>query len=117
MGGTVTEAELDSAIRKLCELYRFRRYHTYRSRRSPAGFPDLVLVKPPRVLFVELKSDDGRTTREQDAWLDDLSRCPGIERYLWKPQDLERAAAILAGNPLAIGLDKSSRTELGRARR
>ena len=92
----MTEKELDAAIRELAVLCGWRRYHTYRSIRSPAGFPDLVLVRPPRVIFAELKSDDGIVTALQSEWLDDLRRCPGVEAYLWRPTDLEEIGKVLS---------------------
>ena len=102
----MTEAELDAAIVKLCKLYGWRRYHTYRSKHSPAGFPDLVLVKPPRLIFAELKSDDGKMTAEQNAWLDDLAAIaeltdarlptPRVYYHVWRPRDLEEIARALA---------------------
>ena len=115
----MTEKELDAAVGKLCRLYGWRRYHTYRSKHSPAGFPDLVLVKPPRLIFAELKSDDGSPTTEQLAWLSDLQKVmlatarfdhkllttgevetyvgpPLVEAHLWRPRDLQRIASILA---------------------
>lgn len=61
-------------------------YHTFDSRRSAPGFPDLVLTRRPRVIFAELKRDDGRPTVHQEAWLDDLRAC-GQEVFLWKPSD------------------------------
>ena len=56
----MTEKELDAAVGKLCRLYGWRRYHTYRSKHSPAGFPDEVLLRPPRLVFAELKSEKGK---------------------------------------------------------
>jgi hypothetical protein len=60
------------------------------------GFPDLVLCRPPRLLFVELKSEKGRLSKDQQEWLDALRAC-GVEVYVWRPSDLERITEILSG--------------------
>jgi hypothetical protein len=36
------------------------------------GFPDLVLARDGRVIFAELKSEKGRVSREQRAWMEAL---------------------------------------------
>lgn len=51
------------------------------------GFPDLVLVRPPRVLFVELKSGAGEISQWQQEWLSALADCLGVETYVWRPCD------------------------------
>lgn len=57
------------------------------------GFPDLVLCSTPsasepgRILFIELKSKKGRTTIDQENWLEALRACPGVETYLFRPTD------------------------------
>lgn len=84
------ETDFQEQVVSLALLCGWLVYHTYDSRRSRKGFPDLVLVKPPRVIFAELKAADGRTTVEQREWLDALNRCPGVEAYLLRPADLER---------------------------
>lgn len=73
----------------LAKVNRWRLYHAYDSRRSAAGFPDLVLVRPPRLIFAELKTAKGRLTREQGGWLTDLGALalPGVEVYVWRPDD------------------------------
>jgi hypothetical protein len=54
------------------------------------GFPDLVLVRPPRVMFVELKSERGRASPSQREWLDRLSRCESApEVGIWRPRDFD----------------------------
>lgn len=58
------------------------------------GFPDLVLVKPPRLIFSECKTDVGKLTEEQLGWLDVLSQCH-TEVYLWRPEDLDEIKEIL----------------------
>jgi hypothetical protein len=69
-------------------------YHTYDSRRSQPGFPDLVLVRD-RVLYVELKREQGKLTDAQAGWLDKLIAA-GAEAYCWRPRDLEEAGMTLA---------------------
>lgn len=91
----VTERELTTYVRDLAKLYRWRRYHTWLSKHSPAGFPDEVLVRPPRLVFAELKSDRGKLSAEQEAWLDDLRAVPGVEVYLWRPADMDEIAQVL----------------------
>ena len=59
------------------------------------GFPDLVLCRPPRLLFVELKSEKGKVSNDQREWLDALRAC-GVEVYIWRPSDLEQITAILS---------------------
>ena len=49
VSGTVSEKAFMDTILQAADLYGWWTYHTHDSRRSTAGFPDLVLVKPPRV--------------------------------------------------------------------
>jgi hypothetical protein len=58
-----------------------------RETQGDAGLPDLILCKPPRLIFAELKSERGRVRAEQQAWLDALRQCAGVEVYLWRPSD------------------------------
>lgn len=58
------------------------------------GFPDLVLVREPRVIFAELKGAGGPTEMQQ-IWLNRLSRCPGVESFLWWPRDWPAVRAAL----------------------
>ncbi|MDJ0322134.1 VRR-NUC domain-containing protein [Pseudarthrobacter sp. PS3-L1] len=63
-------------------------YHTFDSRRSVAGFPDLVLVssRRGRVLFRELKSDVGRVSVDQGVWIAGLT-AGGVDAGVWRPAD------------------------------
>ncbi len=54
-----------------------------------AGFPDLFLARPPRVLVVELKSEKGKLSAEQKAWGEILKQCPGIKYYQWRPSQFD----------------------------
>ncbi len=81
----MTEKQLQAAIVKTARLLGWRVYHTFDSRRSEPGFPDLTMVKDGRLIFAELKSAKGRATEEQLAWLDALGAC--AETYLFYPRD------------------------------
>jgi hypothetical protein len=65
------------------------------SKWSERGWPDLALVRPPRLVFAELKRENGKTTEYQDRWLGLLRGVPGVEVFLWRPTDLEQIAVVL----------------------
>lgn len=98
------EADLLDQVLELARMLRWRVAHFRHSRtlhgwRTPvsadgAGWPDLVLVRPPRIIFAELKSDNGRTSPDQDAWLADLAAC-GAEVHLWRPDDFDEFTEAL----------------------
>ena len=51
----MTEAQWQSRVTDYCDLRRLRWFHSGDSRRdSCAGFPDLVIVGPGGVVFLEL---------------------------------------------------------------
>jgi hypothetical protein len=81
---TMGEGVLLSRVRQVAQLRQWLGYHTHRSDRSDAGFPDLVLVRDERVIYAELKTERGRVTPEQRRWLDTLAGA-GVEVYLWRP--------------------------------
>ena len=98
----VAEHQFQAAVIELAEVQGWRVYHTHDSRRSQPGFPDLTMVRGQRLIFAELKREDGKETAEQTAWLTDLSRVayerfefvtigpPAIEVFLWRPFRLAR---------------------------
>lgn len=53
-----------------------------------AGFPDLVLVRGSRCLFVELKSEKGKLSAEQETWINFLTAANQRGRvFIWRPSD------------------------------
>ncbi len=87
---TTEKAFLDKIRREIADPFGWLLYHTFNSRRSEAGFPDLVLVRDGRILFIELKKDDkAKPSPAQILWLAALKECPGVEVYLWRPSDLD----------------------------
>lgn len=82
----MTEAQLQAAVLELCKLRGLLAYHVHDSRRSAAGFPDLVIAGPGGVIFRELKSEAGETSAEQDLWGWVLCR-GGASWQIWRPAD------------------------------
>jgi hypothetical protein len=62
-----------------------------------AGWPDLVLVRPPRIIFAELKSEQGKVTPNQTEWLDVLRLLPQVETFLWRPSNWDAVVETLTG--------------------
>ena len=89
-----TERQFMADVIRLAEVLGWRTYHTHDSRRSAPGFPDLVLVRRPRVIFAELKAQRGRLTPHQLDWFAELRACHQ-EIYVWRPEDAEKVARIL----------------------
>ena len=92
----MSEAELQAAVIDLAHLLGYRVHHSRPARmkdgswRTPiagdAGFPDLVLARSGTIIFAELKSESGRLTPEQDAWMDALRGDNGVIRAVWRPR-------------------------------
>lgn len=83
------EEDLMAAVKGIAQLKGWKYYHTYDSRKSDRGFPDVVLVhgKARKVLWRELKRDDNKPTPGQQEWLDELTAA-GEDARVWKPADL-----------------------------
>lgn len=112
----MTEAELQRSIVHAARSLGWRDAWTWKSFHSPKGWPDLFLARGLHLLVVELKSDKGKVTPEQEAWLawwrefgvgilrlhsfegpeDKCNGQPRLDVFVWRPADLEEAYRILA---------------------
>jgi hypothetical protein len=103
MASTMTEAQLLACIRQLCKrLGHWYIYHTFCSKKSEPGFPDLVLVRAQsvaysgRLIFSELKREGESPTLPQQKWLEAIGgSVEGVEHYIWRPSDLDNIVEIL----------------------
>lgn len=84
----MSERQLQELVISLAERMGWLAYHTFDSRRSQPGFPDLVLVHPRqrRILWRELKSETGTATAEQKVWISTL-KLVGADVDVWRPRD------------------------------
>jgi hypothetical protein len=70
-------------------------HHVHDSRRSEPGWPDLTLIRPPRILFAELKAEGGKLRREQPHVMGLLRGC-GLDVHVWRPSQLDEVLEALA---------------------
>ena len=73
------EGDLQRNIIELAEMLGYRCYHVAKVKghlraRTSLGFPDLVMVKAPRLIFAELKAPGKYLTPEQKAWKQSSTR-------------------------------------------
>jgi len=86
----MTEKGFQASVIKLAKLCGWSCYHTHDSRRSQAGFPDLVLAHPKGgLLFAELKTEQGKVSAAQEEWKEVLTQA-GSEHHIWRPSDWDR---------------------------
>lgn len=110
----MTEKEWSAQVYDLARQLGWTRYHTYRSERSAAGFPDETLVRD-RVIFLELKREKGKLSAAQRDWLTKLLNA-GAEAYVARPRDLQWLADVLSSRHPRPRLDElagRTRDELG----
>ncbi|MBD8019374.1 VRR-NUC domain-containing protein [Brevibacterium gallinarum] len=82
----MSEKQFQNHVVALAHRLGWLVYHTFDSRRSAPGFPDLVMVRD-RVIFRELKASNGVVTPAQQTWLRAL-QVAGIDAGVWKPANL-----------------------------
>jgi len=101
----ISEAEFLAQIIELARLLGWFAHHVRPARsnkgwstpvQGDVGFLDLVLVSGVRgrVIFAEAKSEKGRLTYEQKAWIAALKDA-GQEVYVWRPRGIEGIAETL----------------------
>lgn len=94
VAAATSEFSFLAQVRAVAGDYQWLIYHTHNSKRSEAGFPDLVLVRGERVIFAELKTMKGKVTPDQNKWLAALRRAER-EVYVWRPDEWDAIHEVL----------------------
>jgi len=97
VGYQPTERAFQQTIIDAARVLGWLTYHTFDSRRSAAGFPDLILVRGNRMLAIEVKGPRGRVSEAQQAWLELLNDVPGVHALVAYPDDWESVECALRG--------------------
>jgi hypothetical protein len=108
----MTEQAFTNELLKWAKTFRWRAFHVRNSGhggntyvQGDRGFPDLVLVRPPRLIFAELKVGKNKPTPEQADWLSALAEnsqdvygmpSAAVETYVWRPEMWSEILVILS---------------------
>ena len=94
-----TEKEFQAAVLEYAHLRGWRHWHDAATNtprrcsdcgairqtpRNAAGFLDLILIRRPRLVWAELKTETGVVSSDQQSWIDELQAC-GQAMYIWRP--------------------------------
>lgn len=80
------EAQLQRLVDALCDVLGAGHYHPYDSRRTDfSGWPDSV-IWGKRIMYRELKSENGRPSRAQLRVGAEL-QAAGADWDIWRPED------------------------------
>lgn len=98
-----SEREWQSDVVGILHSFGWETYHTHDSRRSAAGFPDVVAIRkrsidarPHDMLVAELKRETENPTSAQEHWLG-LFTLAGVDAYIWRPRDVDDVIARAQG--------------------
>lgn len=90
-----TETSWQSWVIDMATVNGWWHHHDYDSRRSTPGWPDLTLIRPPQLLFVELKKEGGQVSTDQ-RYVIELLRACGSDVRVWYPHQRDDVMACLA---------------------
>ena len=96
LADTIDEKDFQAAVIKLAKRNGWKVHYTTNSRRSPDGWPDLILSSSARGKFLvrELKTEKGKPTSGQLDWLEELQAL-GIDAGVWRPRDFVEIERML----------------------
>lgn len=96
---TTDETTFQRRLTDLAESEGWLVSHTGKGRKylthAAKGFPDLVLVKPPTLLFLELKDRTGKPGPEQTKWVSRIQRCTQVQAFFADQDDAEHVVSLL----------------------
>lgn len=110
----MTEQQFTNELLKWLKAYKWRSFHVRNSGfggntyvQGERGFPDVLAIRPPRILVAELKVGKAGTlkgdpTPDQVAWLEAFQhvqiswKWQPIETYVWRPENWSEILVVLS---------------------
>ena len=97
--GDPCERHFTAQIVQLARLQGFMVYHTWNSIHSQPGWPDLVLLRGPTMLCIEVKREGRKMTPAQEEWMTALQHVETVRASCWRPSDWPDIEQALARRP------------------
>lgn len=91
-----SEKQFSQQVCDLATLNGWKVQRFWFSVHSPAGWPDLFMVRGPRAIAAELKMGTRQPTPAQQDWLDRLNGLSSVTVCVWHPTDWDDIQRILA---------------------
>jgi len=82
-----TEKQFMGALIDYLRLRQWEVYHTFDSRRSAPGFPDVIAARAGRIAAIETKSLTGKLSPAQERWLGILGGVACVEVFVLRPTE------------------------------
>ena len=94
--GRLSEKDFSQTVYDLARMLGWLvvRFPTWQRTGTTPGFPDVVAVRRGRVLFAELKAEEGKLSPAQRKGLWALAEA-GAETYLFKPSSWPQIEQVL----------------------
>jgi len=103
----MSEAEFTTLVIQMAKTFGWLVHHQRPGRMADGrwrssiqghkGFPDLVLAHPQKykLYFVELKSETGKLSTEQEYWRDAICVSLPYHWAIWRPSDIDTIEEVL----------------------
>jgi len=91
----LSEREWQAELVRTAEAAGWWCWHDADSRRNKAGLPDLIAIRGPRLLFIEVKAERGTLRPAQVEFFNRLRGVTGVEFYVFRPSDRAWARKVL----------------------
>lgn len=109
MEAQISERDWQQTVIGLLDLHGWTWFHVGDSRRASAAILDIIAIRPPRFLCIELKTEKGKLTKTkvvkgkhgfyarlgQLEVIALLHQCPGVECFVWRPSNYEDMVRVL----------------------
>jgi hypothetical protein len=92
-----SETEWRSYVMEAARFAGWSVFYWPDSRRTTPGWPDIALLRVPDFLLVELKTNNGKLTRQQQLTISEL-QASGIHVEVWRPVDEAHVMRYLKRN-------------------
>lgn len=99
IAATLTEKQFQSLVMGELRREGFITYHVHDSRKTTAGFPDVIAINTGRRLLLapELKVRDNQPTAAQLTWIEAFQSVEKVWSGVWRPEMWPSIQATLRG--------------------